>query len=138
MFLDNRLPKLDKITQLILADDKVALESAEWCQKRLINLINVFEKNLPPDMQVRVQFGRRLFKIENIGFWEPDVIVFDAVLDDDSHVQLIQHKSQLNLLLKSVKRNEDKTKPRRPVGFLTLPTLTKNYPDESHEQPKQV
>lgn len=52
------------------------------------------------------------------------MIVFYGELSDGSHVELVQHLSQLNLLLVAVKRTDDTDKPRRIIGF-----TTKDEPD---------
>ena len=117
------LPELDEITKRVIAGDKNAIESAEWFYKRLLNLINAFKEKLPDNMQVKVQFesSAKSFRVENIGFWEPDLIVFDVMLDDNSHTQIIMHKSQVRLSLKAEKISDPKTAKYRPVGFLRLP-----------------
>lgn len=124
--MENSLPNLDTFMQRIFLNDKLALESAEWVYRRLVNLINSFEINLPEDMQAGgqfVNFSQKIFRIENIGFWEPDLIIFDGNFDDDSHAQLVQNKNQLNLLIVAVRRTDDTSKPRRKIGFVCHPKL---------------
>ena len=45
------------------------------------------------------------------------MIVFYGELSDGSAVELVQHLSQLNLLLVAVPRQDDIQKPRRVIGF---------------------
>ena len=91
---------------------------AGWMYKRLVDTINDFEKNLSNDFQA----GGRLissqdivFSIDNIGYWGPDMIIFYGTLSNGSQVELIQHISQLNLLLVAVPRTDDTSKPRRKI-----------------------
>ena len=48
------------------------------------------------------------------------MIVFYGELEDGSRVELVQHLSQLNLLLVAVKRSNPE-EPRRVIGFTTSP-----------------
>jgi hypothetical protein len=89
---------------------------------RIVALINKFESDLPEDMQAGgrlVSAGNITFSIQDVGFWDPNMIVFYGELSDGSKVELVQHLSQLNLLLVAVKRTDDIEKPRRVIGFNT-------------------
>ena len=95
--------------------------------RRIVALINNFESDMPDDMQAGgrlVSAGNITFSIQDVGFWDPNMIVFYGELSDGSHVELVQHSSQLNLLLVAVKRTDDTDKPRRIIGF-----TTKDEPD---------
>ena len=94
---------------------------------RIVALINKFESDLPEDLQAGgrlVSAGNITFSIQDVGFWDPNMIVFYGELSDGSKVVLVQHLSQLNLLLVAVKRTDDIEKPRRVIGF-----NTKNEPE---------
>lgn len=94
--------------------------------QRIVALINNFEAELPDDMQAGgrlVSSGNITFSIQDVGYWDPNMIVFYGELTDGSSVELVQHLSQLNLLLVAVKRT-DPEQPRRIIGF-----NTKNEPD---------
>ena len=85
----------------------------------VVRQIQQFEKALPPDMQAGgslVNFGNTVFAIDRIGYKNPNLIIFYGLLPDGSNVRLIQHISQLNLLLTAVKRLNPET-PRRQIGF---------------------
>lgn len=103
-----------------------AMIPAEWMYERIINTINEFESKLPDDMQAGgrlISFGNTAFSIDNVGYWNPDMIIFYGTLPDNEtalaggKIELLQHVSQLNLLLTAVKRQDDLTKPRREIGF---------------------
>ena len=82
---------------------------------------------VPDDMQAGgrlVSAGDITFSIQDIGYWDPNMIVFYGELSDGSAVELVQHISQLNLLLVAVPRHDDIEKPRRIIGF-----NRKNEPD---------
>ena len=93
---------------------------ADWLYERLVKTINDFEADLPDDMQAGgkiVSFHDISFSIDDVGYWNPDIIIFHGTLSDGSKVQLVQHTSQLNFLLVAVPR-QDMSRPRRKIGFV--------------------
>ena len=81
--------------------------------------IEQFEAELDDEHEVGVRLasfgGVIIFHAEKIGFSKPNVITFYGITHDGEKIQLIQHVSQLNFLLKSVKKRNDI--PTR-IGFL--------------------
>src|SRR6266699_3779245 len=98
--------------------DPHKLNPAEWTYERLAEYIKDFEAALDDDHEIGarlVSFGQNVtFHIENIGYYGPDIIHFDGRNEAMEKVQLIQHVSQLSVLLVAVKKQQDK--PRR-IGF---------------------
>lgn len=112
-------------------DDPEAPYLASDMYQRIVALINNFESELPDTMQAGgrlVSAGDITFSIQDIGYWDPNMIVFYGELSDGSAVELIQHLSQLNLLLVAVPRQDDIQKPRRVIGF-----TQKAEPDIIHD-----
>jgi hypothetical protein len=89
--------------------------------KRLMKWIQDFEKNLDDLHEVGVRlvsFGESLtFHLERIKYWNPSLLSFVGHTDEGEPVELIQHVTQLSVLLKKLKR-EDPSKPRKPIGFV--------------------
>lgn len=92
---------------------------AEWTYERLKNYIKEFEADLDDQHEIGahlVSFGRDVtFHIDDIGYHGPDIITFHGKNDKGQVVQLIQHTSQLSVLLVAIDKQSDK--PRR-IGFL--------------------
>lgn len=92
---------------------------AEWMYERLGNYIKDFEDQLDSEHEIGarlVSFGQAVtFHIHNVGYWGPDIISFDGVNSEGEKVQLIQHISQLSVLLVAMMKLEEK--PRR-IGFI--------------------
>ncbi|HDD44296.1 MAG TPA: hypothetical protein ENG63_05490 [Candidatus Desulfofervidus auxilii] len=107
-------PKLD-IPKI--PDSKI--NPARWTYKRLIEYIRDFEKELDEEHEIGarlVSFGQVVtFHIQDIGYYGPDIITFYGITDKGERVQLIQHISQLNVLLVAMPKLKDK--PRR-IGFI--------------------
>ena len=112
-------------------DDPEAPYMASDMYQRIVALINNFESELPDTMQAGgrlVSAGDITFSIQDIGYWDPNMIVFYGELSDGSAVELVQHLSQLNLLLVAVPRKDDVKQPRRVIGF-----TQKAEPDIIHD-----
>ncbi|GHO99533.1 hypothetical protein KSF_095810 [Reticulibacter mediterranei] len=92
---------------------------AAWMYERLGKYIQEFEAELDNDHEVGarlVTFGQvTTFHIESMGYHGPDMITFYGISDTLGRVQLIQHISQLSVLLVAMEKRQEK--PRR-IGFL--------------------
>lgn len=84
----------------------------------MVDYINDFEKELDDEHEIGarlVSFGSTItFHIQDIGYWGPDIISFTGVDDNSQRVKLIQHTSQLSVLLIAVTKTEEKA---RRIGF---------------------
>lgn len=93
---------------------------ADEFHHRLINWINNFHKELDDEHEVGarlVNFGQALtFHIEDISYWNPSLISFIGKNSNGEPVELIQHVSQISILLVAMKR-ENPQEPKRPIGF---------------------
>lgn len=87
---------------------------------RLINWINDFHKSLDDEHEVGarlVNFGQSVtFHIEDISYWNPSLISFIGKNELGEPVELVQHVSQISILLLAMKR-ENVGQPKRPIGF---------------------
>jgi hypothetical protein len=96
-----------------------SLNPAKWTYERLGKYIQAFEAELDDEHEIGarlVSFGTAVtFHIESMGYHGPDIIAFYGKNDQNEAVQLIQHTSQLSVLLVAMKRKADV--PRR-IGFL--------------------
>lgn len=92
---------------------------AKWMFERLATYIKQFESALDDEHEIGarlVSFGPNLtFHIEDMGYFGPDMIVFYGKNENGEAVQLIQHTSQLSVLLVGVRKQAER--PRR-IGFL--------------------
>ena len=88
--------------------------------KRLENLISHFDASLDQQHEVGVRlvsFGQTvIFHLENVGYWNPSLISFTGKTDAGEPVQLIQHVSQISILLMKLPR-KDPSKPKSKIGF---------------------
>lgn len=101
---------------------------AEWAYERLILYIQNFEKQLDGDHEVAMGFtggDAGVLRIEGIGFFDPDIITFYGNDGAGGKTQLVQHVSQLNVMLRAVARtNQDS--PANRIGFRLAADLEKS------------
>ncbi len=93
---------------------------ADEFYRRLISWINDFHRGLDEEHEVGarlVSFGQTVtFHIDDIGYWNPSLISFQGKNENGDSVELIQHVSQISILLVALKR-ANSNKPKRPIGF---------------------
>lgn len=95
-----------------------SLNPAKWMHERIVSSIRDFEIQLDADCEVGARlmsFGSEMtVRIENVEYWGPDLIVFHGESTEGGRVQLLQHVSQLSVLLVPVQKpNGD----ARRIGF---------------------
>ena len=88
--------------------------------RRLVDWINTFNESLDQQHEVGVQlvnFGQTIvFHLDDIGYWNPSLISFSGRAEEGNPVKLIQHVSQISVLLTILPRRQP-DKPRRKIGF---------------------
>jgi hypothetical protein len=92
---------------------------AEWAYQRLILYIQNFEKVLDGEHEVAMGFtdtGGGFLRIEGLGHFDPDIVTFYGTDQSGARVQLVQHVSQLNVLLRAMPKEHEAEEPRR-IGF---------------------
>jgi hypothetical protein len=92
---------------------------AEWAYDRIILYIREFEKHLNAEQEVAMGFAGSdagILRIEGLGFFDPDVLTFYGTDEDGAKTQLVQHVSQLNVMLRARPKADPDDAPRR-IGF---------------------
>jgi hypothetical protein len=69
-----------------------------------------------------------VLRIEGLGYFAPDLLAFYGRDAQGTRTQLIQHVSQLNVLLRALPKPEEREAPRR-IGFRLVASL-----DEAAEE----
>ncbi len=103
---------------------------AEWAFVRLSKLIEDFEKGIDKDEEVGATLvgmpGDGTMQIEDVGFWGPDLIMFMGKNSDGKPVRLIQHYTQISVVLNALKKPEER--PARRIGFQLSELVEKTNP----------
>lgn len=100
---------------------------AEWAYERLIVYIKTFEEQLDAEHEVAMGFtggDAGVMRIEGMGFFDPDMITFYGSDPSGARTQLVQHVSQLNVMLRALPKQDTAEAPRR-IGFRLVQDLEK-------------
>ena len=92
---------------------------ARWAYERLILYIQNFEQQLNAEEEVAMGFtggDAGVLRIEGIGYFDPDIVTFYGSDMTGARTQLVQHVSQLSVLLRALPKAEETSEPRR-IGF---------------------
>ena len=103
-----------------VAQKPVAQKSpAEWAYERIILYIQNFEEQLDPEQEMvmgHVTGGGGTMRIEGMGFFAPDLVTFYGSDENGLKTQLVQHVSQLTVMLRALPKPEDQPEALR-IGF---------------------
>lgn len=105
-----------------------AKSPAEWAYERLILYIQNFEEQLDGEHEVAMGFtggDAGVLRIEGMGYFDPDVITFYGTDPAGGKTQLIQHVSQLNVMLRALPKQIEAAAPNR-IGFKLAQTFEKD------------
>ncbi len=86
---------------------------------RLILYIRNFEQQLDATHEIAMGFAggeAGVLRIEGLGFFDPDIVTFYGRDEEGAKTQLIQHVSQVSVILRAV-RKEAPDAPARRIGF---------------------
>ncbi|OUS22534.1 hypothetical protein A9Q95_06085 [Rhodobacterales bacterium 59_46_T64] len=111
-----------------LSDKPVERKSAaEWAYERLILYIKNFEEQLDEEHEVAMGFAggdAGVLRIEGMGFFDPDIVTFYGADATGAKTQLIQHVTQLSVLLRALPKEVEQVPPKR-IGFRLAAGLAK-------------
>lgn len=105
---------------------------AEWAYERIVLYIQNFEKTLDGEHEVAMGFtgsDAGIMRIEGMGFFAPDILTFYGTDPGGVKSQLIQHVSQLNVVLRAMPKAVQ-SEPAQRIGF----RLAADLEDEAAEQ----
>lgn len=104
----------------LTAEPPAAKGAAQWAYERVLLYIQNFERQLDAEHEVALGFtgsAAGVLRIEGVGFFDPDLLTFYGRTEDGLRTQLVQHVSQLNLMLQAVPKLSPETIPPRRFGF---------------------
>lgn len=92
---------------------------AQWAYERLILYIKNFEDQLDNEHEVAMGFAggdAGVLRIEGIGYFDPDIITYYGSDGEGTKTQLVQHVSQLSVMLRALPKQIESAEPNR-IGF---------------------
>ena len=101
---------------------------AQWAYERIILYIKNFEENLDNTQEIAMGFtgtDAGIMRIEGMGFFDPDIVTFYGSDPAGTKTQLIQHVTQLNVMLRALPKAVEQAEPTR-IGFRLVQDLETN------------
>lgn len=116
------VPDFTEHFRLIQKNKETELGYANILFNSLMEQVRTFETTLNKDEEIAAylsSFGAQiLVQIEEISFLDPYLIVFKGLnTANGKPVRLVQHTSQLSVLLTAFPRKPAETRPVRRIGF---------------------
>lgn len=115
------------LPKAVAAEPMESKSPAQWAYERLILYIQNFETQLDDTQEVAMGFAGGevgVLRIEGIGYFAPDVVTFYGRDEEGARTQLIQHVTQLNVMLRALPKAPEEEAPRR-IGFRLAADLGK-------------
>lgn len=109
----------DDLPESVTRRPVAAKSAAEWAYERLILYIQNFEEQLDAEQEVAMGFAGSdagVLRIEGMGYFDPDIVTFYGVDEGGTRMQLIQHVTQLSVILRALPKVAD-VAPARRIGF---------------------
>ncbi|OIQ30166.1 MAG: hypothetical protein BM562_10035 [Alphaproteobacteria bacterium MedPE-SWcel] len=98
---------------------------ARWAYERLILYIKNFEEQLDGEHEVAMGFAggdAGVLRIEGMGYFDPDIVTFYGSDSGGARTQLVQHVSQLNVILRAAAKPKPE-EPAKRIGFRLVSEL---------------
>ncbi len=98
---------------------------ARWAYERMILYIRNFEQDLDNDHEVAMGFAggdAGVLRIEGMGYFDPDIVTFYGTDATGGRTQLVQHVSQLSVMLRALPKPHERAEPAR-IGFRLVQDL---------------
>jgi hypothetical protein len=92
---------------------------AQWAYERIILYLKNFEEQLDSSHEVAMGFTGGdvgVLRIEGMGYFDPDIVTFYGTDATGAKTQLIQHVSQLNVMLRALPKPAERAEAVR-IGF---------------------
>jgi len=100
---------------------------AEWAYERIILYIKKFEETLDAEHEVAMGFtggDAGVMRIEGMGYFDPDIVTFYGSDPTGAKTQIIQHVTQLNVMMRALPKAVQAEAPQR-IGFRLAEDLEK-------------
>lgn len=113
--LDRINDSMDEIRRLEHRRNNPVMDICVAIEKYVVDFESALDSNHEVGVRLASFGGVILFHVEQIGFSKPNIITFYGSTPEGERVQLVQHSSQLNFLLKAVEKRQEQ--PNR-IGFI--------------------
>ncbi len=108
---------------------------AQWAYERVVLYLKKFEEQLDNDHEVAMGFtgaDAGVLRIEGMGYFDPDILTFYGTDPAGGQTQLVQHVSQLNVILRALPKEVENAEPNR-IGFRLVEDLEAEHAGKTEE-----
>ena len=98
---------------------------AQWAYERIVMYLKNFEEGLDNEHEVAIGFtggDAGVLRIEGMGYFDPDIVTFYGSDPAGAKTQLIQHVTQMNVMLRALPKAVEQAEPNR-IGFRLVQDL---------------
>jgi len=98
---------------------------AQWAYERVVLYLQKFEEGLDSNHEAAIGFtgaDAGVLRIEGMGYFDPDILTFYGSDPAGGKTQLVQHVSQLNVMLRTLPKQVQDAAPNR-IGFRLVEEL---------------
>ncbi|UWR23084.1 hypothetical protein [Sulfitobacter sp. S190] len=98
---------------------------AQWAYERVVLYLKKFEEGLDENHEIAMGFAGAdagVLRIEGMGYFDPDIVTFYGTDPAGGKMQLVQHVSQLNVVLRALPKAVEAAAPNR-IGFRLIEDL---------------
>ena len=92
---------------------------AQWAYERIVMYLKNFEESLDNEHELAMGFtggDAGVLRIEGMGYFDPDIVTFYGSDPTGAKTQLIQHVTQMNVMLRALPKAVEQAEPNR-IGF---------------------
>ena len=92
---------------------------AQWAYERIVMYLKNFEESLDNVHELAMGFtggDAGVLRIEGMGYFDPDIVTFYGSDPTGAKTQLIQHVTQMNVMLRALPKAVEQAEPNR-IGF---------------------
>lgn len=122
-----------KLPDCITREPAAKKSPAQWAYERTVLYLKNFEEQLDNEHEVAMGFvgsDAGVLRIEGMGYFDPDIVTFFGMDPAGGRMQLVQHVSQLNVVLRALPKAVENKAPNR-IGFRLLEALEKKAEEQS-------
>lgn len=117
--------KAKPLPKAITKGPETGKSPAQWAYERIILYIRNFEEQLDPSQEVAMGFtggDAGVLRIEGMGYFDPDILTFYGTDNGGGRTQMVQHVSQLNVMLRALPKPPEQEEATR-IGFRLVQDL---------------
>jgi hypothetical protein len=124
---DRRCASEQQMPKSVTQKSTAQKSPAQWAYERVVLYLKNFEEQLDNQHEVAIGFtgaDTGVLRIEGMGYFDPDIVTFYGADGVGGRTQLIQHVSQLNVMLRALPKEKPDAAPNR-IGFRLVEDLEK-------------